>query len=77
MCINCFENEIVAFSSEKEWQAFDKELSKKLSAKQLKFLTYKGDEGHIYSCLSCTKCGNYKTLIIPFGGILKGCKNRG
>lgn len=51
MCNNCFENEITAFSSEKEWQAFDKELSKKLSAKQLKFLTYKRDEGHIYGWL--------------------------
>ena len=71
MCNDCFENEITAFSSEKEWQAFDKELSKKLSAKQLKFLTYKGDEGHIYGCLSCNQMWKLQDPDYSFRGYFK------
>lgn len=71
MCNDCFENEITAFSSEKAWLAFDKELSKKLSAKQLKFLGYKEDEGHIYGSLSCNQMWKLQDPDYSFRGYFK------
>jgi len=58
MCKDCFDKEYLSFPTQKDFEDFDLELTRKLGAKGLKYM---GDDGQYnvlgYSIYKCQTCG--------------------
>jgi len=74
-CNNCFEREYKSFQSEKEWLAFDIELTKKLGSNKIKNIEFSQDgvrnkdKGeYIYECLACKQKWKLKDPDYSFRG---------
>jgi hypothetical protein len=74
-CNNCFEREYKSFQSEKEWLAFDIELTKKLGSNKIKNIEFSQDgvrnkdKGeYIYECLACMQKWKLKDPDYSFRG---------
>jgi hypothetical protein len=68
MCNSCFDKEIKAFESEKEWLEFDFALTQKLSENKMKFMMLKANGGYIYNCTNCHESWHLKDPDHAFRG---------